>query len=165
MAAKLKEGLDRHYSLSNDVFRVFLDGPTLTYTCCYFMRQDESLEEAARLTLELVAGKLDLGPGERVRGLRGRVEVVQADGASLPVDRPWDKVAVIGMSEHVVDKPPFFRHLREYTRPGGLMLLHSIMTPRPRPRPLRQAGAHPARGGRGRAPLSSAPDLLRGHRR
>ncbi len=172
MAAKLKEGLDHHYSLSNDFFRAFLDGPTLTYTCCYFMRPDESLEEAARHKLELVARKLELEPGDRVldlgcgwgnfafhaaeergcavtavnlaeeqvrhirteverRGLGGRVEVVEADGASLPVDRPWDKVAVIGMSEHVEDKPPFFRRLREYTRPGGLVLLHSIMTPRP----------------------------------
>ncbi len=172
MATKLKEGLDRHYSLSNDFFRSFLDGPTLSYTCCYFLRPDESLEAAARHKLELVARKLDLQPGDRVldlgcgwgnfafhaaeergctvtavnlaeeqvrhvrteverRGLRDRVEVVQADGARLPADRPWDKVAVIGMSEHVEDKLPFFRRLREYTRPGGLMLLHSIMTPRP----------------------------------
>jgi cyclopropane-fatty-acyl-phospholipid synthase len=172
MATTLKEGLDHHYSLSNEFFRSFLDGPTLSYTCCYFLRPDESLDAAARNKLELSARKLDLSPGDRVldlgcgwgnfafhaaeergchvtavnlaeeqvryvreevarRGLSDRISVVQSDGASLTVERPWDKVAVIGMSEHVEDKAPFFEKLREYTRPGGLLLLHSIMTPRP----------------------------------
>jgi cyclopropane-fatty-acyl-phospholipid synthase len=172
MATKLKEGLDYHYSLSNGFFKSFLDGPTLSYTCCCFLRRDERLEEAARHKLELSARKLDLARGDRVldlgcgwgsfalyaaeergcrvtavnlageqvrylreevarRGLSGRIEVLETDGARLEVSRPWDKVAVIGMSEHVEDKPAFFRRLAQYTRPGGLLLFHSIMTPRP----------------------------------
>ena len=172
MATKLKEGLDHHYSLSNDFFKAFLDGPTLSYTCCYFLRPDETLEDAARHKLDLVARKLDLSPGDRVldlgcgwgnfalyaaeehgctvtavnladeqirhlrdevarRALEDRVEVLETDGAKLEVSRPWDKVTVIGMSEHVEDKASFFRRLRGYARPGGLLLLHAIMTPRP----------------------------------
>ncbi len=172
MSTQVKQGLDFHYSLSNEFFRRFLDGPTLTYTCCYFERGDETLEEAAERKLELVARKLELAPSDRVldlgcgwgnfalraaerhgcrvtavnlageqvrfvreevarRGLQDRVEVLEADGASLTVSDPWDKVAVIGMSEHVEEKPPFFRRLARYTRPGGLLLLHSIMTPLP----------------------------------
>ena len=35
------------------------------------------------------------------------------------------------MSEHVEDKELLFRRLAEYTREGGLLLLHSIMCPVP----------------------------------
>jgi len=65
------------------------------------------------------------------RKLVGRVEVVQESGTELRAREPWDKVAVIGMSEHVEDKELLFRKLREFTREGGLLLLHSIMCPVP----------------------------------
>jgi cyclopropane-fatty-acyl-phospholipid synthase len=65
------------------------------------------------------------------RKLGDRVEVVHESGTELRVRKPWDKVAVIGMSEHVEDKALLFRKLAEYTRTGGLLLLHSIMCPAP----------------------------------
>jgi cyclopropane-fatty-acyl-phospholipid synthase len=65
------------------------------------------------------------------RKLQGRIEVIQDSATELRAREPWDKVAVIGMSEHVEDKELLFRKLSELTRRDGLLLLHSIMTPRP----------------------------------
>ena len=54
-----------HYDLSNDFFALFL-GPTMMYTCAYFAREDMSLEEAQRAKIDLLLGKIDLQPGQRL---------------------------------------------------------------------------------------------------
>jgi len=62
------------------------------------------------------------------RGLRGRVEMLLLDYRQLPEDRPWDKIASVGMFEHVgrVQLPTYFGKLRRLLRPGGLLLNHGI---------------------------------------
>ena len=62
------------------------------------------------------------------RGLRGRVEMRLLDYRELPDDGGYDRIASIGMVEHVgrarlVD---YFRTLRRLLRPGGLLLDHGI---------------------------------------
>ena len=52
----------RHYDLSDDFFRLFLD-PTQTYSCAYFEREDMTLEEAQLAKIDLALGKLGLQPG------------------------------------------------------------------------------------------------------
>jgi cyclopropane-fatty-acyl-phospholipid synthase len=52
----------RHYDLSDDFFRLFLD-PTQTYSCAYFERDDLTLEQAQLAKIDLSLGKLGLEPG------------------------------------------------------------------------------------------------------
>jgi cyclopropane-fatty-acyl-phospholipid synthase len=54
-----------HYDVSNDFFKLFL-GEELTYSCAFFSRGAQTLEEAQEAKLELVCTKLALEPGQRV---------------------------------------------------------------------------------------------------
>lgn len=54
-----------HYDVSNDFFKLFLD-ESMTYSCAVFSRGAQTLEEAQRVKLELVASKLALREGERL---------------------------------------------------------------------------------------------------
>ncbi len=62
------------------------------------------------------------------RGLRGRVRMLLLDYRALPEDEPFDKIASIGMFEHVgrARLPAYFAKLRRLLRPGGLLLNHGI---------------------------------------
>ena len=54
-----------HYDLGNDFYRLFLDDNML-YSCAYFREEGETLEEAQRNKLRLLAVKLNLKPGMKV---------------------------------------------------------------------------------------------------
>jgi cyclopropane-fatty-acyl-phospholipid synthase len=54
-----------HYDVGNEFFGLFLD-ESMTYSCAIFSRGAQTLEEAQRTKLDLVATKLDLKPGMRV---------------------------------------------------------------------------------------------------
>jgi cyclopropane-fatty-acyl-phospholipid synthase len=54
-----------HYDVSNDFFKLIL-GDSLTYSCAFFSRGAQTLEEAQQAKLELVCTKLALEPGQRV---------------------------------------------------------------------------------------------------
>jgi cyclopropane-fatty-acyl-phospholipid synthase len=62
------------------------------------------------------------------RGLADRVRMELMDYRELPEDRPWDKVASIGMFEHVgrARLPEYFARIHRLLRPGGLLLNHGI---------------------------------------
>ncbi|HSW27277.1 MAG TPA: class I SAM-dependent methyltransferase [Burkholderiaceae bacterium] len=62
------------------------------------------------------------------RGLQGRVEMKLLDYRALPEDEPWDKVASIGMFEHVgrAMLPTYFAKIRRLLKPGGLLMNHGI---------------------------------------
>jgi cyclopropane-fatty-acyl-phospholipid synthase len=57
--------VSHHYDLGNDFYRLFLDDNML-YSCAYFREPTETLEEAQRNKLRLLAAKLCLKPGMRV---------------------------------------------------------------------------------------------------
>ncbi len=57
--------IHRHYDLSNDFYRLWLD-EQMVYTCAYFPTPDASLEAAQNAKLDLVCRKLGLRPGETV---------------------------------------------------------------------------------------------------
>ena len=63
---------EQHYDLSNELYRAML-GPTMQYTCAYYGADGSlnSLDEAQRAKLELIARKLHLSPGMRVLELGG----------------------------------------------------------------------------------------------
>jgi cyclopropane-fatty-acyl-phospholipid synthase len=74
-----------HYDVGNEFFALFLD-TSMTYSCAIFSRGAQSLEEAQRCKLELVAAKLDLKAGQRV----------------LDVGCGWGSFAIHAATEHDV---------------------------------------------------------------
>jgi cyclopropane-fatty-acyl-phospholipid synthase len=62
------------------------------------------------------------------RGLRGRVEMRLLDYRDLPEDAPFDRIASIGMFEHVGRNrlPAYFAKLHRLLQPGGLIMNHGI---------------------------------------
>jgi cyclopropane-fatty-acyl-phospholipid synthase len=66
MLSEVEAGIRFHYDLPPEFFQLFLDRPTMSYTCAYFRDAHTSLEEAQRRKLELVARKLQLKPGDHL---------------------------------------------------------------------------------------------------
>jgi cyclopropane-fatty-acyl-phospholipid synthase len=62
------------------------------------------------------------------RGLQGRVQMQLLDYRALPEHEPWDKIASIGMFEHVgrAMLPTYFAKIRRLLKPGGLLMNHGI---------------------------------------
>jgi len=62
------------------------------------------------------------------RGLAHRVRMLLSDYRALPEDEPYDKIASIGMFEHVGRAllPEYFAKLRRLLAPGGLLMNHGI---------------------------------------
>ena len=54
--------VQHHYDLGNDFYRLWLDD-SMTYSCAYFQRPTDSLEQAQRQKVEHILRKLDLRPG------------------------------------------------------------------------------------------------------
>ena len=61
-------------------------------------------------------------------GLQGRVRIELRDYRELQVQEPFDKVASVGMFEHVgrAKMNAYFATVRNLLRPGGLLLNHGI---------------------------------------
>ena len=83
--------------------------------------------EATGITLsqnqfEHVSGEI------RRRGLTGRVRVELRDYLDLPDAAVYDKVASVGMFEHVgvARFPKYFRKIHSVLKPGGMVLNHGI---------------------------------------
>jgi cyclopropane-fatty-acyl-phospholipid synthase len=62
------------------------------------------------------------------RGLAGRVDMRLQDYRDLPEGEPFDKIASVGMFEHVgrAMLPRYFDKIRRLLVPGGLLLNHGI---------------------------------------
>jgi cyclopropane-fatty-acyl-phospholipid synthase len=62
------------------------------------------------------------------KGLRGRVRIELCDYRALAENRPYDKIASVGMFEHVGRKnmTAYFRKIAGLLRPGGLVMNHGI---------------------------------------
>jgi cyclopropane-fatty-acyl-phospholipid synthase len=62
------------------------------------------------------------------RGLRGTVTMDLLDYRELPEDDPYDKIASVGMFEHVGSAylPVYFAKIRRLLKPGGLLMNHGI---------------------------------------
>ncbi len=54
-----------HYDLSNDFYRLWLDND-MNYSCAYFAKPEDTLEQAQQNKLRHIAAKLDLKPGQRI---------------------------------------------------------------------------------------------------
>jgi cyclopropane-fatty-acyl-phospholipid synthase len=60
-----RKNIHRHYDLSNDFFRLWLD-PELVYSCAYFPNRSVDLDEAQIAKMDYICRKLNLRPGEHV---------------------------------------------------------------------------------------------------
>lgn len=60
-----KRNVERHYDLSAEFYRLFLD-PDMQYSCAYFERPDMSLEEAQAAKKRHIAAKLSVRSGQTV---------------------------------------------------------------------------------------------------
>jgi cyclopropane-fatty-acyl-phospholipid synthase len=63
--ARDAEAIRYHYDVGNEFFALFLD-ESMTYSCALFSRGAQTLAEAQRAKLELIAQKLELQAGQRV---------------------------------------------------------------------------------------------------
>lgn len=62
------------------------------------------------------------------KGLQSRVKMQLLDYRDLPEDAPYDKIASVGMFEHVgqAHMPAYFAKICRLLRPGGLVMNHGI---------------------------------------
>ncbi len=62
------------------------------------------------------------------RGLAGRVTMELLDYRELPESEPYDKIASVGMFEHVgrALMPAYFAKIHRLLKPGGLLMNHGI---------------------------------------
>ena len=60
-----QKNVAHHYDLGNDFYKLFLD-EGMNYSCAYFRNDNETLEQAQRNKLRLIAAKLNLKPGLRI---------------------------------------------------------------------------------------------------
>lgn len=60
-----RQAISHHYDVSNNFYEMVL-GPSMTYSCAVFQSPDDTLEEAQRRKVDLVARKLELKPGDRL---------------------------------------------------------------------------------------------------
>ena len=59
-------GIEYHYDLSNDFYRLFLDRDFLFYSCADFHAPGETLEQAQRHKADHLLSLIDPRPGERI---------------------------------------------------------------------------------------------------
>lgn len=64
-AARAKRNVERHYDLSGDLYRLFLDAD-MQYSCAYFVDPGMTLEEAQLAKKAHIAAKMRLKPGQSV---------------------------------------------------------------------------------------------------
>ncbi len=60
-----QQNVAHHYDLGNEFYKLFLD-KNMLYSCAYFRSDDETLEQAQRNKLRLLASKMNLQPGQKV---------------------------------------------------------------------------------------------------
>ena len=108
-----KEFIQFHYDISNDFYKLFLD-QEMQYSCGYFTRPDNSLDQAQRDKLDLICRKLRLQAGDRMLdigcGWGGLIchaagnYGVQAHGVTLSqtqFDYATEKVKKLGLENRI----------------------------------------------------------------
>ena len=190
-ARRDREAVRFHYNVGNAFYALWLDA-RMIYSCAYFARDTDTLDQAQESKLDLICRKLRLAPGERLldigcgwgglimhaarrygvfalgitlsdaqaetareriaaAGLGDRCQVELRDYRQLPPEACFDKIASVGMVEHVGAQrlEEYFASAWAALRPGGLFLNHGIVSiagSRPESRWSRAAGHFWKRG-------------------
>ena len=61
-----KKNVKHHYDIGEDFYDLFLDKKHRQYSCAYFTKKDESLEDAQQNKINHIIKKLNLKPGHKV---------------------------------------------------------------------------------------------------
>ena len=112
-----------HYDVGNEFFGLFLD-ESMTYSCAIYSRGAQTLKDAQRTKLELVASKLDLKPGMALLDVgcgwgsfaihAARHHGVTVTGLTLSpsqAELARERVAAAGLSEQVEIRVADYREL------------------------------------------------------
>ena len=63
---KSKKNVKHHYDIGEELYDLFLDKKHRQYSCAYFTKADETLEEAQQNKINHIIKKLNLKPGQKV---------------------------------------------------------------------------------------------------
>ena len=114
-----------HYDLGNEFYKLFLD-KNMLYSCAYFHNDNQSLEQAQRNKLRLIASKLNLQPGQKVLDIGcgwgdmalylASMEDVHVIGVTLSTEQQklaTERAAEMGLSDRVEFRLQDYRELTE----------------------------------------------------
>ncbi|MEL6751922.1 MAG: cyclopropane-fatty-acyl-phospholipid synthase family protein, partial [Pseudomonadota bacterium] len=120
-----QQNVSHHYDLGNEFYKLFLDDNML-YSCAYFRSPDETLEQAQRNKLRLIAAKLNLKPGQRVLDIGcgwgdmalylASMEDVHVTGVTLSTEQQklaTERAAKMGLSDRVEFRLQDYREVPE----------------------------------------------------
>lgn len=170
------KAIEHHYDVSNEFYRLWLDA-NMAYSCAYFKRETDSLDEAQVHKFDHICRKLMLRPGERFldigcgwgglvahavryygvhalgitlshnqfayateriarEGLSERCRIELLDYRDLPAEDRFDKIASVGMFEHVglANLPTYFATIERLLNERGMAMNHGITTMDPKNR-------------------------------
>ena len=66
LPGKSKKNVKHHYDIGEELYDLFLDKKHRQYSCAYFLKEDESLEDAQQNKINLIIKKLILHPDQKV---------------------------------------------------------------------------------------------------
>ena len=66
LPGRSKKNVKHHYDIGEKLYDLFLDKKHRQYSCAYFMKDDESLEDAQQNKINHIIKKLNLKPGQKV---------------------------------------------------------------------------------------------------
>ena len=66
LPGKSKKNVKHHYDIGEELYDLFLDKKHRQYSCAYFKKDDETLEEAQQNKINHIIKKLNLKPGQKV---------------------------------------------------------------------------------------------------
>lgn len=120
-----QQNVSHHYDLGNEFYKLFLD-KNMLYSCAYFQNQNQSLEQAQRNKLRLIASKTNLQPGQRVLDIGcgwgdmalylASMEDVSVVGVTLSKEQQklaTERAAEMGLSDRVEFRLQDYRKLDE----------------------------------------------------
>lgn len=124
-AGRSRTNVARHYDLSREFFKLFLDRD-MQYSCAYFTRPDATLEEAQTAKRRHIAAKLNLQPGLRVLDIgcgwggtalhlarEHKVEVLGVTLSTEQLEVARERAAQAGLSDRVRFELRDYRSLDE----------------------------------------------------
>jgi len=124
-ASRSRRNVHRHYDLSGEMYRLFLDSD-LQYSCAYFERPDSTLEEAQLAKKRHIAAKLDVHQGDSVLDIgcgwgglglylarRFEADVLGVTLSTEQLAVATDRAHEEGLENHVHFELRDYRHLSE----------------------------------------------------
>ena len=66
LPGKAKKNVRHHYDIGEELYDLFLDKKHRQYSCAYFLKEDESLEDAQQNKINHIIKKLNLKSGQKV---------------------------------------------------------------------------------------------------